>query len=109
MALRRRSVAGGRGRAALAAPGQVGGGRAAHELFGPFPGAPADGEAHIALEAAVFEDFGDKISRTSRSNARDAHRRAADAQRAFAGLALSQSEAAARLAAANRIDGKAQS
>ena len=78
------------------------------ELFGPFPGTPADGEAHIALEAAVFEDFGDKISRTSRSNARDAYRRAADAQRAFAGLALSQSEAAARLSAANRIGGKAQ-
>ena len=78
------------------------------ELFGPFAGTPADGEAHTALEAAVFEDFGDKISRTSRSNARDAYRRAADAQRAFAGLAPSETEASARLAKADRIDGKAQ-
>jgi hypothetical protein len=78
------------------------------ELFGPFPGTPADGEARTALDAAVFEDFGDKTSRTAPSNARDAYRRAASAQRSFAGLAPSESEASARLAEADRIDRKAQ-
>jgi hypothetical protein len=58
--------------------------------------------------AAVFEDFGDKIFRTARANAREAYRRAASAQRAFAGHAPSPPESAARLAEANRIDGKVQ-
>jgi hypothetical protein len=78
------------------------------ELFGPFPAAAADGEEHTSLVAAVFEDFGDKIFRTARANAREAYRRAASAQRAFAGYAPSPPENAARLAEATRIDGKAQ-
>lgn len=78
------------------------------ELFGPFPAAAADGEAHTGLVAAVFEDFGDKISRTARSRAAEAYRRAAGAQRAFAGYAPSPGESAARMAEADRIDGKAQ-
>lgn len=78
------------------------------EVFGPFPSAAADDEAHTSLEAAVFEDLGDKLSRTSRANARAAFRRAAAAQRAFADLADSAGERADRLAQANRIDGKAQ-
>ena len=79
------------------------------ELFGPFPAAVADGEEHTSLVAAVFEDFGDKIFRTARANAREAYRRAASAQRAFAGYAPSPPENAARLAEAARIDGKVQS
>jgi hypothetical protein len=77
------------------------------ELFGPFPAAAADGEEHTGLVAAVFEDFGDKIFRTARANAREAYRRAASAQRDFAGYAPSPRENAARLAEASRIDGKA--
>jgi hypothetical protein len=76
------------------------------ELFGPFSAAAADGEKNTGLEAAVFEDFGDKIMRKTRSGARDAYRRAASAQRAFAGCAPSESESAARMAEADRIDGK---
>jgi hypothetical protein len=56
----------------------------------------------------VFEDLGDKLSRTSRVNARAAYRRAAAAQRAFAGFAGSADEHAGRLAQADRIEGKAQ-
>jgi len=78
------------------------------EVFGPFPGAAADDEAHTSLEAAVFEDLGDKLSRTSRVNARAAYRRAAAAQRAFAGFTGSADEHASRLAQADRIDGKAR-
>jgi hypothetical protein len=78
-------------------------------LFGPFPAAAADGEARTGLEAAVFEDLGDKLARRARSRAREAYRRAASAQRAFAGYAASPGEAAGRMAEAERIDGKARS
>ena len=78
------------------------------EVFGPFPGAASDDEAHTSLEAAVFEDLGDKLSRGSRANARAAFRRAAAAQRAFAAFADSADDRAGRLAQADRIDGKAQ-
>ena len=78
------------------------------EVFGPFPGAAADDEAHTSLEAAVFEDLGDKLSRTARASARAAYRRAAAAQRTFAALANSADERADRLAQADRIDGKSQ-
>jgi hypothetical protein len=74
--------------------------------FGPFPGAAADNEPHTSLEAAVFEDLGDKFTRSSRDNARDAFRRAATLQRSFAGYAQSPDEAAARVAEAVRIEGK---
>ncbi len=73
--------------------------------FGPFPGAAADNEPYTSLEAAVFEDLGDKLAGSGRSNARDAYRRAARAQRAFAGYAATPDEAAARAAAAVRIGG----
>jgi hypothetical protein len=78
------------------------------ELFGPFPSAAADGEPHAGLVAAVFEDVGDKLIRGTRSSAHDAYRRAAGAQRAFAGYASSGGESAARMAEADRIGGKAQ-
>ena len=78
------------------------------ELYGPFPAVAADGEPHIALTAAVWEDVGDKLIRRNWANARDAYRRAAIAQHAFAGYTRSPQEAAARLAEANRIGGKAQ-
>jgi hypothetical protein len=78
------------------------------DLFGPFTAIAADGDADTSLEAAVFEDYGDKIMRTARSAAWDAYRRAAQAQRAFAGHASSPGEGAARMAQAARIDGKAQ-
>ena len=39
------------------------------ELFGPFPAAAADGEPRTALEAAVFEDIGDKLVRSARASA----------------------------------------
>ncbi len=78
------------------------------ELFGPFPSAAADGEPHIGLVAGVFEDVGDKLIRSARSSARDAYRRAANAQRAFAGYARSEREIAARMAEADRIEGKAR-
>jgi len=76
--------------------------------FGPFPGAAADNEPHTSLEAAVFEDLGDKFTGSGRSNARDAYRRAAGLQRAFAGYAATPDEAAARVAEAVRIEGKLQ-
>jgi hypothetical protein len=78
------------------------------ELFGPFPAAAADGEEHTGLVAAVFEDIGDKLYRGARANAVAAYGRAASAQRAFAGYAPSAAESAARMAAADRIDGKAR-
>jgi hypothetical protein len=78
------------------------------ELFGPFPDTATDGEPHIALAAAVYEDVGDKFTRSSRASARDAYRRAAGAQRAFAGYARTSGEAATRLAELSRIEGKAQ-
>lgn len=74
--------------------------------FGPFPGAAADNEPQVSLEAAVFEDLGDKFTGSGRSNARDAYRRAAGLQRAFAGYAATPDEAAARIAEAVRIEGK---
>lgn len=76
------------------------------QLFGPFPAAAADGEPRTGLEAAVYEDIGDKLARSARASARDAYQRAAAAQRAFAGLAPSPDEGAARMAEAYRIDGK---
>jgi hypothetical protein len=77
------------------------------ELFGPFPAAAADEEPRTGLEAAVFEDVGDKLGRSAR--ARDAYQRAAAAQRAFAGYARSADENAARLAEADRIHAKTPS
>jgi hypothetical protein len=77
-------------------------------LFGPFPGVAADADPGTALEAAVFEDYGDKVDRSARPAARDAYRRAARAQRAFAAYAALPAENAARLARAERIDGKAR-
>jgi hypothetical protein len=74
--------------------------------FGPFPGVAADGEPRTSLEAAVFEDLGDKFIRSSRDNARDAFRRAAGLQRAFAAAAATPDEAAGRVAEAVRIEGK---
>ena len=76
-------------------------------LFGPFPAAAADGQPHTGLDAAVYEDVGDKLSGRSRDQARDAYQRAAAAQRAFAGYAGSPSEGQARTAHAARLDGKA--
>jgi hypothetical protein len=78
------------------------------QLFGPFPGAAADGEPRTGLEAAVYEDVGDKLARSARARARDAYQRAAAAQRAFASLAPSPGEGADRMAEAYRIDGKTQ-
>jgi hypothetical protein len=75
------------------------------ELFGPFPAAAADEEPQTGLEAAVFEDVGDKLGRSAR--ARDAYQRAAAAQRAFAGYAGSPDENTARLAEGDRINAKA--
>jgi len=78
------------------------------QLFGPFPEAVADGEPNTALEAAVFEDIGDKLLRGSRANARAAYRQAAAAQRAFAAAARTPAAGEARTAEAYRIDSKAQ-
>jgi hypothetical protein len=75
------------------------------ELFGPFPATAAHGQKRAGLEAAVFEEIGDKVSRV---NAGDAYRRAASSQRAFAWHARSPDESAARMAEADRIDAKAQ-
>jgi len=78
------------------------------ELFGPFPDAAADGDPGTSLEAAVLEEYGDKLIRRNRSAAADTYRRAAAAQRAFAARAVSADEGAARMAQADRIDGKAR-
>jgi hypothetical protein len=78
------------------------------ELFGPFTGVAVDDDASNSLVAAVLEDRGDKLVRRSRPAARDLYQRAAQAQRAFAGCAPAQGQAAARQAAADRIDGKAE-
>jgi hypothetical protein len=74
--------------------------------FGPFPGVAADHEPHTSLEAAVFEDLGDKYLRSTRGYARDAFRRAATLQRSFAGYAPTPDEAAARVTEAVRIERK---
>jgi hypothetical protein len=76
-------------------------------LFGPFPAAAADGEPRTGLEAAVFEDVGDKLAGSARASARDAYQRAGTAQRAFAGYARTAEENADRLAEADRISAKA--
>jgi hypothetical protein len=78
------------------------------ELFGPCPSTAVDDEPHTGLAAGVYEDVGDKLIRGARSSARDAYRRAANAQRAFAGYARSEHESAARVAEADRIEGKAR-
>ncbi len=78
------------------------------QLFGPFTSVPLDDEPSVCLDAAVYEDYGDKLIRRAPSAARDRYRRAASAQRAFAGLAASPGESAARLAQADRIDAKAR-
>jgi hypothetical protein len=78
------------------------------ELFGPFPDVAVDDDAGMALTAAVLEDYGDKLIRRNRSAARRAYGRAANAQRAFAGYAASPDQGAARMAEADRIDGKAR-
>lgn len=78
------------------------------ELFGPFPAAAAAGQPHAGLDAAVYEDFGDKIARKARARARQAYRLAASAQQAFAGHAAAPDEAAARMAEAQRIEAKAR-
>jgi hypothetical protein len=74
--------------------------------FGPFPAVASDGEPGTALEAAVYEDIGDKLIRTSTANARDAYQRAVAAQRVFTGYARSPDEGAARMAQASRIEAK---
>jgi hypothetical protein len=76
------------------------------QLFGPFPAAPADGQPSTGLDAAVYEDVGDKLARGSRSRARDAYGQAAAAQRAFAAYAAAPADVRARMAEAARIDGK---
>jgi hypothetical protein len=78
------------------------------QLFGPFTSVPLDDDPSVCLDAAVYEDYGDKLMRRAPSAARDLYRRAASAQRAFAGYAPSPAEGAARMAEADRIDGKAQ-
>jgi hypothetical protein len=59
---------------------------------------PLDDDPGVSLDAAVYEDYGDKLMRRAPSYARDLYRRAASAQRAFAG----------RLDQAERIEGNAQ-
>jgi hypothetical protein len=78
------------------------------ELFGPFTEATADEEADTSLVAAVLEDCGDRVLRRNRASARGAYRRAAAAQRAFAGHASSADAGAARDAQASRLDAKAR-
>jgi hypothetical protein len=78
------------------------------QMFGPFPDAAADGDPGTSLEAAVLEEYGDKLIRRNRSAAGDAYRRAAAAQRSFAARAASADESAGRMAQADRIDGKAR-
>jgi hypothetical protein len=77
-------------------------------LFGPFDTVPLDDDPHTSLEAAVFEDYGDKLIRRSRPDAKAAFGQAARAQRAFAASAPSDGERTARLAEADRIDAKAR-
>ncbi len=74
--------------------------------FGPFPAVAADNEPSTALEAAVYEDIGDKLIRASTARAREAYQSAVQAQRVFAGHARTPGEAADRLAGADRIEAK---
>jgi len=78
------------------------------ELFGPFSDVATDEDADISLVAAVLEDCGDRVLRRNRASARDAYRRAAAAQHAFASRASSAAESANRTAQASRLDSKAQ-
>lgn len=78
------------------------------QLFGPFTSVPLDDDPGVSLDAAVYEDYGDKLMRRAPAYARDLYRRAASAQRAFAGHAPSLRDRAARLDQAERIEGKAQ-
>ncbi len=77
------------------------------DLYGSYPGTATEGEPRIALAAAVFEDVGDQLARDRPDKAGDAYRRAAAAQREFAAFARSGDEYAARVAQAERIEGKA--
>ena len=76
------------------------------QLFGPFPAVPAEGQPATGLDAAVYEDVGDRLARSNRGRARDAYGRAAAAQRAFAACATSPADAQARMAEAVRLEGK---
>ncbi|MGH3211504.1 MAG: hypothetical protein ACRDNO_27485 [Trebonia sp.] len=78
------------------------------QLFGPFTSVPVDDDPAVSLDAAVYEDYGDKLMRRAPSAARDLYRRAAKAQHAFAGHAPSLRDRSDRLAQAERIEGKAQ-
>ena len=78
------------------------------QLFGPFPSVPVDDDPGVSLDAAVYEDYGDKLMRRAPNAARHLYQRAATAQRAFAGHAPSLRDRSARLAQAERIEGKAQ-
>lgn len=82
------------------------------ELFGPFPGAVADGSSYLALSAAVFEAYGDSLDGTSGDlgwgGARDSYRQAVDAQKIFAVAADARAEREARDAEALRLEEKRQ-
>lgn len=78
------------------------------ELFGPFADAAADDDADTSLTAAVLEECGDSVLRRNRASARDAYRRAAAAQHAFASHASSAAENVNRAAQASRLDDKAR-
>lgn len=77
------------------------------EMFGPFA-VPTDDEPGTSLDAAILEEYGDRISRSARSAARAVYQRAAGVQRAFAGQASSDAEQAARTSVADRIEGRAR-
>jgi hypothetical protein len=77
------------------------------ELYGTFAVA-SDDEPATSIDAAVFEDIGDRRFRVNRVNGRDAYLRAAREQRAFAACSDSEQERAQRLAVADRIEAKAR-
>jgi hypothetical protein len=80
------------------------------DVLGPFPGAAADGKPGLALEAAVFEAYGDSLNHTSADfgwgGARRAYERALDEQKAFAAAADSSTERAARDTETLRLEEK---
>ena len=78
------------------------------QLFGPFTSVPLDDDPDVSLDAAVYEDYGDKLMRRAPSAARGLYQRAAKAQHDFAGHAPSLRDRSARLSQAERIEEKAQ-
>lgn len=78
------------------------------DLFGPYD-VDAGPDGTVSLGAAVLEAYADQLASIDPGAARDAYRRAAQAQRSYAAFATSGGEGIARTTEADRLATKARS